>query len=98
MVIKLLTGDLNWGLVFLGLGIGDLNLQSPILKTPIPNSKSPIGHFHRLLISTFSSLLLFPKDFKNLKRLDIGLHEVGAKRQLNGVRKCYGQTDKQKYV
>ena len=36
----------------LGLGIGDLNLPSPILKTPIPNSKHqlvillPIGDFH----------------------------------------------------
>ena len=33
---------LNWGMVFLGLGIGDLNPQSSILKAPIPNSNSPI--------------------------------------------------------
>ena len=31
-------GILNWGLVCLRLGIGDL-------KTPYPDSKSPIGHF-----------------------------------------------------
>ena len=36
---------LNWGMAFLGLGIGYLNPQSPVLKTPIPNLKSPIGHF-----------------------------------------------------
>ena len=30
--------------------------------------------------------LLFPKDSENLKSLDIGLWEVGAKRRLNGVR------------
>ena len=36
---------LNWGLGFLGLGIGDLNSQSLILKTPIPNLKSPFGNF-----------------------------------------------------
>ena len=39
--------------------------------------------------------LLFPKDSKNLKSLDIGLWEVRAKRPLNGVRKCDGQTNKQ---
>ena len=39
--------------------------------------------------------LLFPTDSENLKSFDIGLQEVGAKRPLNGVRKCYGQTDKQ---
>ena len=32
--------------------------------------------------------LLFPKDSENLKRFDIGLQEVGAKRCLNGVNKC----------
>ena len=31
--------------------------------------------------------LLFPKDSENLKSLDIGLREVGAKRRLNGVNK-----------
>ena len=36
--------------------------------------------------------LLFPKDFKNLKSLDIGLWEVGVKRPLNGVRKWDGHT------
>ena len=30
--------------------------------------------------------LLFPKDSKNLKSLDIGLREVGAKRLVNGLR------------
>ena len=40
-------------------------------------------------------LLLFPKDSKNLKSLDIGLWEVGAKRPLNGVRNCDEQTNKQ---
>ena len=39
--------------------------------------------------------LLFPKDSKNLKSLDIGLWEVGAKRLLNGVRKCDRQTHTQ---
>ena len=29
--------------------------------------------------------LLFPKDSENLKSLDIGLYELGAKRRLNGV-------------
>ena len=42
-------------------------------------------------------LLLFPKDFKNLKCLDIGLREFGATRLLNGVRKCDGQTNRQTY-
>ena len=31
--------------------------------------------------------LLIPKDSENLKSLDIGLQEVGAKRRLNGVNK-----------
>ena len=35
-----------------------------------------------------------PKDSKNLKRLDIRLREVGAKRMLNGVRNCDGQTNR----
>ena len=39
--------------------------------------------------------LLFPKQSEYLKRLDIGLWELGAKKPLNGVRKCDGQTDKQ---
>ena len=39
--------------------------------------------------------LLFPKDSKYLKSLDIGLWKVGPKRPLNGVRKCDGQTHKQ---
>ena len=30
--------------------------------------------------------LLFPKNSKNLKSLDIGIWEVGAKKQLNKVR------------
>ena len=29
--------------------------------------------------------LVFPKDLDNLKSLDIGVWEVGAKRRLNGV-------------
>ena len=37
--------------------------------------------------------LLLPKDSKYLKSLGIGLREVGAKRPLNGVRKCDRQTD-----
>ena len=41
--------------------------------------------------------LLFPKDSKSLKTLDIGLWKVGTKIHLNGVRKCDGQTDKQTY-
>ena len=42
---------LNWGLMFFGLVIGDL-------KTPMPNSKSPIGHFiTKLVILNFSSLM-----------------------------------------
>ena len=32
--------------------------------------------------------LLFPNDSKYLKSLDIGLLELGEKRQLNGVKKC----------
>ena len=36
----------------------------------------------------------FPKDSENLKSLDIGLWEVGAKRQVNRVRKCDRQTEK----
>ena len=39
--------------------------------------------------------LLFPKDSEYLKSLDIGLWLVWAKRPLNGVKKCDGQTDKQ---
>ena len=38
--------------------------------------------------------LLFPKDSTNLKSLDIGFWEVGAKRPLNG--KFDRQTDKKK--
>ena len=37
--------------------------------------------------------LLFLKYSENLKSLNIGLGEVEAKRSLNGVRKCDGQTD-----
>ena len=36
---------LNWGWLFLEVGIGDFNCQSLILKTPIPNSKSQIDQF-----------------------------------------------------
>ena len=32
-------------------------------------------------------ILLFPNDFENLKSLDIGFWEVGAKRRLNGVKR-----------
>ena len=42
--------------------------------------------------------LFFPKDSENLKSLDIGLWEVGAKRPLNEVRKCDWQTHKQKHT
>ena len=38
--------------------------------------------------------IFFPKDSKYLKSLDIGLREAGAKRPLNGVRKCDEQTNK----
>ena len=37
LVITLPNGDFELGI--LGLGLGDLNPQSPILKAPIPNSK-----------------------------------------------------------
>ena len=37
--------------------------------------------------------LLFPKDSEDINSLDIELQEVGEK-QLKGVRKCDGQTDK----
>ena len=46
---------------------------------------------YTLYMSKFSNLrdhffpLLFSKDSDNLKRLDIGLRELGAKRRLNGV-------------
>ena len=40
MVIKLQIDDLELGIGFLGLGIENLNSQSPILKTQISNSKS----------------------------------------------------------
>ena len=40
-------------------------------------------------------ILFFPKDSENLNSLDIGLREIGAKRLLNGGRKCDGQTHKQ---
>ena len=39
--------------------------------------------------------LLFPKDFKSLKLLDILLREVGAKILLNGTSKVKRRTDKQ---
>ena len=39
--------------------------------------------------------LLFPKNSEYLKSLGIGLREVGAKRPLNGVRKCDKQTNQQ---
>ena len=56
MVIKLPIGDFE-----LDIGvfrIRDLGFKSPILKTPIPNSKTPTVHFyHQLVISTLSSLL-----------------------------------------
>ena len=35
------------------------------------------------------------KDSEYLNSLDIGLWEVGAKRPVNGVKKCVGQTDRQ---
>ena len=38
--------------------------------------------------------LVFPKDTENLKSLDIGLWEVGAKRSLNGVNKGRKKTVK----
>ena len=39
--------------------------------------------------------LLFPKDSKSLKILDIRLREVGAKRPLNGTLKVNRQTNRQ---
>ena len=38
--------------------------------------------------------LTFPKNYKNLKSLDIGLWNVGAKGPFNGVRKSDGRTDR----
>ena len=38
--------------------------------------------------------LRFPKDSENLKKFDIGLWEVGAKRRLSGTSKVNRQTDK----
>ena len=43
--------------------------------------------FYTLYEQKFSNPLLFPKESENLKSLDIGLREVGAKRRLNGVNK-----------
>ena len=43
-------------------------------------------------------LLLFPKDSKNLKSLDIGRREVQAKIPLNWVRKCDGQKNTQTHI
>ena len=47
-------------------------------------------------------LLLFPKDSKSLKIMDIRLPELGAKRLLNGTskvnRRMDGQTDRQTYI
>ena len=42
--------------------------------------------------------LLFPKDSKSLKILDIQLWEVGAKRPLNGTSKVNRHTDGQTYT
>ena len=44
-------------------------------------------------MSNFFSPLLFPNDSGNLKSLNIGFWKGGAKRPLNGVRKCGGQKD-----
>ena len=54
--------------------------------------------FYTLFEQKISNLrpLLFIT-FPQLKSLDIGLREVGAKRPLNGVRKCDVQTHKQTY-
>ena len=59
------------------------------------------GQFYTLYEQKFSNLrpllsITFPKDFEYLKSLDIGLWKVGAKRPLNGVKKCGGQTDKRR--
>ena len=59
-----------------------------------------LRQFYILYEQKFSNLrplfsITSPKDSKYLESLDIGLWEMGAKRPLNGVRKCDGQTDKQ---
>ena len=41
--------------------------------------------------------LIFPKESQNPNSLDIGIWEVGAKRLLNGVGKCDGQTHTQTF-
>ena len=56
--------------------------------------------FYTLYEQNFSNLrpllyITFPQGFQKLKFLDIGLWEVVAKRPLNGVRKCDGQTSTQ---
>ena len=43
--------------MFLGLGIGDLNPQSIILKKPITNSHHQFAMYHLMVIFTFSSLM-----------------------------------------
>ena len=56
LVIKLPIGDLFWGLIFLGLGIGDF------LNPENTNSKFKIINwlfYHQLVIFTFTSLLIF---------------------------------------
>ena len=69
MVINWSIGDVELGLVLLGLGIGDLNLKSLILKTPIPNWQL----HHHLVILTFSFVLSQKSNNVNLgtgKRVD----------------------------
>ena len=56
--------------------------------------------YHAFYAKKFSNLrpllsITSPHLSEYLKSLDIGLWKVGAKKSLNGVRKCDGQTDRQ---
>ena len=60
-----------------------------------------LGHFEPIsLRKIFSKKICLPKKYtfrrsaEYLRSLDIGLWEVGAKKPLNWVRKCNGQTEK----
>ena len=60
------------------------------------------GNFTRFMSQSFQIWghffsLLFPKDFEDLKNLDIGLWEVGAKRCLNSVNKVW-RADRQTHI
>ena len=86
-------------------GVRNTNTKKTLLSTSKSAQKPTFfwaATLHPLLVKVFLIWdhffpLLFPKDSKNLKILDIGLREVGTKRRLNRVNKQKKSVKKQPF-